>query len=76
MIAERSRAHGSQSDPWYDAVAVFRKAASRSEDDWVERGRVLTLIRARHVWVVLVTGLTRQGQSTMSCRSKRTELPR
>ena len=58
----------------YDVVAVFKETASGSKDDRVERGKVLTLVRARHIGVVLVTELTRWGRSTTDLLSTLQEL--
>ena len=48
----------------YDVVAVFKETASGSKNDRAERGKVLTLVRAKQIGVVLVTELTRWGRST------------
>ena len=58
----------------YDVVAVFKETASGSKDDRVERGKVLTLVRARRIGVVLVTELTRWGRSTTDLLSTLQEL--
>ncbi|WP_407571592.1 recombinase family protein [Deinococcus altitudinis] len=58
----------------YDVVAVFKETASGSKDDRVERGKILTLVRARQIGVVLVTELTRWGRSTTDLLSTLQEL--
>jgi putative DNA-invertase from lambdoid prophage Rac len=56
----------------YDVVAVFKETASGSKE--VERGKVLTLVRARQIGVVLVTELARWGRPTTDLLSALQEL--
>jgi putative DNA-invertase from lambdoid prophage Rac len=48
----------------YEVIAVFKETTSGSQDDRVERAKVLQLGRERQISVVVVTDLTRCGRST------------
>ncbi len=53
------------SDPGFDVVGVCRETASGAKDDRAQRQKVMALAQARDVEVVLVTGPTRWGRSTI-----------
>lgn len=49
----------------YEVVGVFKETGSGVKLDRVERRKVMTLARARHIDAVLVTELSRWGRSTL-----------